>query len=59
MPSLDACAHPTPSSPGGVEGVSGDTSPGPASQQLALTIEAQTAQADPPVKGGEAAEGHP
>jgi hypothetical protein len=33
-----------------VEGVSGDTSPDLASQQLSLTIEAQTAPADPPVK---------
>jgi hypothetical protein len=33
-----------------VEGVSGDTSPDLASQQLSLTIEAQTAPADPSVK---------
>jgi hypothetical protein len=30
----------------------GDTSPGLASQQLALTVEAPTAQAIPAVKGG-------
>jgi hypothetical protein len=34
----------------GVEGVSGDTSPDLASQQLSLTVEAQTAPVDPPVK---------
>jgi hypothetical protein len=36
------------------EGVPGDTSPGLAGQQLALTIEAQPARVDPRVKGGAA-----
>jgi hypothetical protein len=34
------------------EGVPGDASPGLASQQLALTLAAQVAQADPPVRPG-------
>jgi hypothetical protein len=39
----------------GVEGVPGDTSPGLASQQLALSIEAVPAPVGPPVKAGAAA----
>jgi hypothetical protein len=35
-----------------VEGVPGDTSPGLASQQLALSIEAPPAHVDPPVRPG-------